>query len=82
MASRDENAERTNRVLRISQLDALELNKALEQLVWSQFTQCFPTHWVLIHALRGWVGVIAVLYKEGGSVLVAQSCLTLRPHGL
>ncbi|XP_068839974.1 peroxisome biogenesis factor 2 isoform X1 [Capricornis sumatraensis] len=41
MASRDENAERTNRVLRISQLDALELNKALEQLVWSQFTQCF-----------------------------------------
>ncbi|NXJ70593.1 PEX2 factor, partial [Rostratula benghalensis] len=28
-------------VLRISQLDALELNKALEQLVWSQFTSCF-----------------------------------------
>lgn len=28
-------------MLRISQLDALELNKALEQLVWAQFTQCF-----------------------------------------
>jgi len=41
MASREENTKRTNRVLRISQLDALELNKALEQLVWSQFSQCF-----------------------------------------
>ncbi|XP_036378361.1 peroxisome biogenesis factor 2 [Megalops cyprinoides] len=28
-------------VLRISQLDAFELDAALEQLVWSQFTQCF-----------------------------------------
>ncbi|XP_015210482.2 peroxisome biogenesis factor 2 isoform X1 [Lepisosteus oculatus] len=28
-------------VLRISQLDAFELDRALEQLVWSQFTQCF-----------------------------------------
>ncbi|XP_019678357.1 peroxisome biogenesis factor 2 isoform X1 [Leopardus geoffroyi] len=41
MASREEKTKRTNRVLRISQLDALELNKALEQLVWAQFTQCF-----------------------------------------
>lgn len=41
MASGEENPKRTDRVLRISQLDALELNKALEQLVWSQFTQCF-----------------------------------------
>ncbi|KAL2085376.1 hypothetical protein ACEWY4_018696 [Coilia grayii] len=29
------------RVLRISQLDAFELDGALEQLVWSQFSQCF-----------------------------------------
>ncbi|KAM4543820.1 peroxisome biogenesis factor 2 isoform 1-T1 [Fundulus diaphanus] len=28
-------------VLRISQLDALELDSALEQLMWTQFTQCF-----------------------------------------
>ncbi|XP_035268386.1 peroxisome biogenesis factor 2 [Anguilla anguilla] len=28
-------------VLRISQLDAFELDTALEQLVWSQFSQCF-----------------------------------------
>ncbi|XP_028826089.1 peroxisome biogenesis factor 2 [Denticeps clupeoides] len=28
-------------VLRISQLDAFELDAALEQLVWSQFSQCF-----------------------------------------
>ncbi|XP_015341372.1 peroxisome biogenesis factor 2 isoform X2 [Marmota marmota marmota] len=41
MAPREENTKSTDRVLRISQLDALELNKALEQLVWSQFTQCF-----------------------------------------
>lgn len=41
MASREDNAQSTHRVLRISQLDALELNKALEQLVWSQVTQCF-----------------------------------------
>lgn len=41
MAAREESTQSANRVLRISQLDALELNKALEQLVWSQFTQCF-----------------------------------------
>lgn len=29
------------RVLRISQLDAFELDDALEQLVWSQFSRCF-----------------------------------------
>ncbi|XP_061821515.1 peroxisome biogenesis factor 2 [Nerophis lumbriciformis] len=28
-------------VLRISQLDALELDSALEQLLWTQFSQCF-----------------------------------------
>ncbi|TSK98493.1 Peroxisome biogenesis factor 2 [Bagarius yarrelli] len=31
----------SHRVLRISQLDAFELDEALEQLVWSQFTRCF-----------------------------------------
>ncbi|XP_066541420.1 peroxisome biogenesis factor 2 [Hoplias malabaricus] len=30
-----------SRVLRISQLDAFELDGALEQLIWSQFSQCF-----------------------------------------
>ncbi|XP_053571120.1 peroxisome biogenesis factor 2 [Bombina bombina] len=33
--------EEINPVLRISQLDAIELNKALEQLIWSQFNSCF-----------------------------------------
>ncbi|XP_028659277.1 peroxisome biogenesis factor 2 [Erpetoichthys calabaricus] len=28
-------------VLRISQLDAFELDRALEQLIWTQFSQCF-----------------------------------------
>ncbi|XP_017667902.1 PREDICTED: peroxisome biogenesis factor 2 isoform X3 [Lepidothrix coronata] len=41
MASSTGNEKGVNPVLRISQLDALELNKALEQLVWSQFTNCF-----------------------------------------
>lgn len=41
MASIIGNEKSVNPVLRISQLDALELNKALEQLVWSQFTSCF-----------------------------------------
>ncbi|XP_066479755.1 peroxisome biogenesis factor 2 [Tiliqua scincoides] len=41
MASKDDNGTKVTPVLRISQLDALELNKALEQLVWSQFTRCF-----------------------------------------
>ncbi|NXR07768.1 PEX2 factor, partial [Semnornis frantzii] len=41
MASSTGNEKSVNPVLRISQLDALELNKALEQLVWTQFTSCF-----------------------------------------
>ncbi|XP_029815191.1 peroxisome biogenesis factor 2 isoform X2 [Manacus vitellinus] len=41
MASSTGDEKGVNPVLRISQLDALELNKALEQLVWSQFTNCF-----------------------------------------
>ncbi|XP_041923835.1 peroxisome biogenesis factor 2 isoform X1 [Alosa sapidissima] len=36
-----EPSEPATRVLRISQLDAFELDGALEQLVWSQFSQCF-----------------------------------------
>ncbi|XP_054023307.1 peroxisome biogenesis factor 2 [Dryobates pubescens] len=41
MASSTGNEKSVNPVLRISQLDALELNKALEQLVWTQFSSCF-----------------------------------------
>ncbi|XP_069477336.1 peroxisome biogenesis factor 2 [Ambystoma mexicanum] len=41
MASKEMDSGGIHPVLRISQLDALELNKALEQLVWSQFSQCF-----------------------------------------
>ncbi|XP_012671592.1 peroxisome biogenesis factor 2 [Clupea harengus] len=36
-----EASDLATRVLRISQLDAFELDGALEQLVWSQFSQCF-----------------------------------------
>ncbi|XP_068090937.1 peroxisome biogenesis factor 2 [Hyperolius riggenbachi] len=41
MALAENNMEDINPVLRISQLDAIELNKALEQLIWSQFNNCF-----------------------------------------
>ncbi|XP_048363739.1 peroxisome biogenesis factor 2 [Sphaerodactylus townsendi] len=41
MATSNSNGKKVTPALRISQLDALELNKALEQLVWSQFTRCF-----------------------------------------
>ncbi|XP_062376982.1 peroxisome biogenesis factor 2 [Sardina pilchardus] len=40
-AGTGEPSEPPARVLRISQLDAFELDGALEQLVWSQFSQCF-----------------------------------------
>ncbi|XP_063062273.1 peroxisome biogenesis factor 2 [Engraulis encrasicolus] len=39
--SAGEDGDPAMRVLRISQLDAFELDGALEQLVWSQFSQCF-----------------------------------------
>ncbi|XP_056378161.1 peroxisome biogenesis factor 2 [Hyla sarda] len=41
MAMAKNNMEDINPVLRISQLDAIELNKALEQLIWTQFNTCF-----------------------------------------
>ncbi|XP_029004528.1 peroxisome biogenesis factor 2 isoform X2 [Betta splendens] len=36
-------ADPTAPVLRINQLDALELDSALEQLVWTQFSRCFQS---------------------------------------
>ncbi|XP_059839389.1 peroxisome biogenesis factor 2 isoform X3 [Hypanus sabinus] len=41
MDSMEDNLSTLPPVLRISQLDAFELDRALEQLVWSQFAQCF-----------------------------------------
>ncbi|XP_075069783.1 peroxisome biogenesis factor 2 [Mixophyes fleayi] len=41
MAAVENNMGDINPVLRISQLDAIELNKALEQLIWTQFNSCF-----------------------------------------
>ncbi|XP_069777265.1 peroxisome biogenesis factor 2 isoform X2 [Narcine bancroftii] len=41
MDSKEDDLKPPATVLRISQLDAFELDRALEQLVWSQFTQCF-----------------------------------------
>ncbi|XP_048385342.1 peroxisome biogenesis factor 2 isoform X2 [Stegostoma tigrinum] len=41
MDSKEDSLNSLTPVLRISQLDAFELDRALEQLVWSQFAQCF-----------------------------------------
>ncbi|KAF0028215.1 hypothetical protein F2P81_019302 [Scophthalmus maximus] len=73
-------------VLRITQLDAFELDSALEQLVWTQFSQCFqnfrpglltplePELRALLHLLL-WR---FTLYS--GSATVGQSLLSLRYH--
>ncbi|XP_043921762.1 peroxisome biogenesis factor 2 [Protopterus annectens] len=41
MSSSEDGSNNLSPVLRVSQLDAYELNRALEQLVWAQFTHCF-----------------------------------------
>lgn len=73
-------------VLRISQLDALELDSALEQLLWTQFSQCFQ---------NGRPGLLTPVEPElrallqlllwrftlySGSATVGQSLLSLRYH--
>ncbi|KAK9527880.1 hypothetical protein VZT92_014402 [Zoarces viviparus] len=75
-------------VLRISQLDALELDSSLEQLVWTQFSQCFhncrpglltplePELRALLHLLL-WR---FTLYSS--SATVGQSLLSLRYHNI
>ncbi|XP_056289906.1 peroxisome biogenesis factor 2 isoform X1 [Pseudoliparis swirei] len=75
-------------VLRISQLDALELDSSLEQLVWTQFSQCFhncrpglltplePELRALLHLLV-WR---FTLYSS--STTVGQSLLSLRYHNV
>ncbi|CAB1446106.1 unnamed protein product [Pleuronectes platessa] len=79
-------AEPQTPVLRITQLDALELDSALEQLVWSQFSQCFqkcrpglltplePELRALLHLLV-WR---FTLYSS--STTVGQSLLSLHYH--
>ncbi|XP_028290431.1 peroxisome biogenesis factor 2 isoform X2 [Gouania willdenowi] len=74
-------------VLRINQLDALELDSALEQLLWTQFSKCFqnfrpglltplePELKVLLHLLL-WR---FTLYSNNATV--GQSLLSLRYHG-
>ncbi|CAG5895816.1 unnamed protein product [Menidia menidia] len=82
----DLDAEPPTPVLRISQLDALELDSALEQLLWTQFSRCFqnfrpglltpvePELRALLHLLL-WR---FTLYSH--SATVGQSILSLRYH--
>ncbi|XP_033842041.1 peroxisome biogenesis factor 2 [Periophthalmus magnuspinnatus] len=79
-------SEALNPVLRISQLDALELDSSLEQLMWSQFSLCFqnfrpglltpaePELRALLHLLL-WK---FTLYPN--SATVGQSILNVRYH--
>lgn len=73
-------------VLRISQLDALELDSALEQLLWTQFSQCFQNCrpgllTPLEPELRALLKLLVwrfTLYSN--SATVGQSLLSLRYH--
>ncbi|KAF7662840.1 hypothetical protein LDENG_00224670 [Lucifuga dentata] len=73
-------------VLRINQLDALELDSALEQLVWTQFSQCFYNCrpgllTPLEPELRALLQLLLwrfTLYSS--STTVGQSLLSLRYH--
>lgn len=75
-------------VLRISQLDALELDSALEQLLWTQFSRCFQNcrPGLLTPAepeLRALLQLLVwrfTLYSSGATV--GQSLLSLRYHNL
>lgn len=75
-------------VLRINQLDALELDSALEQLLWTQFSQCFQNcrPGLLTPAepeLRALLQLLVwrfTLYSN--STTVGQSLLSLRYHNL
>lgn len=75
-------------VLRINQLDALELDSALEQLLWTRFSQCFQNcrPGLLTPAepeLRALLQLLVwrfTLYTN--STTVGQSLLSLRYHNL
>ncbi|XP_029979697.1 peroxisome biogenesis factor 2 isoform X1 [Sphaeramia orbicularis] len=82
----DTNVDPLTPVLRISQLDALELDSALEQLVWTQFSQCFQNCrpgllTPLEPELRALLQLLIwrfTLYSN--SATVGQSILSLRYH--
>lgn len=75
-------------VLRISQLDALELDSALEQLLWTQFSQCFQNCrpgllTPLEPELRALLQLLLwrfTLYSS--SATVGQSLLSLQYHNM
>uniref|UniRef100_UPI0037E89D20 peroxisome biogenesis factor 2 n=1 Tax=Semicossyphus pulcher TaxID=241346 RepID=UPI0037E89D20 len=75
-------------VLRISQLDALELDSSLEQLLWTQFSQCFQNCrpgllTPLEPELRALLQLLLwrfTLYSS--STTVGQSLLSIRYHNV
>lgn len=87
-SGREIDADPQTPVLRINQLDALELDSALEQLLWAQFSQCFQNcrPGLLTPAepeLRALLQLVLwrfTLYSN--STTVGQSLLSLRYHNL
>ncbi|XP_027032382.1 peroxisome biogenesis factor 2 [Tachysurus fulvidraco] len=82
--TRSESSSR--RVLRISQLDAFELDDALEQLVWSQFARCFQ-HFkpgLLTRVEPELKALLQLLVWRftvySGSATVGQTLLNIRYH--
>lgn len=87
-SGRESVADPRTPVLRINQLDALELDSALEQLLWTQFSQCFqncrpglltPTE----PELRALLQLLLwrfTLYSNGATV--GQSLLSMRYHNI
>lgn len=76
----------SHRVLRISQLDAFELDDALEQLVWSQFARCFQ-HFkpgLLTRVEPELKALLQLLVWRftvySGSATVGQTLLNIRYH--
>lgn len=75
-------------VLRISQLDALELDSALEQLLWTQFSQCFQNcRPGLLTPLEPELRALLQLFVwrftlYSSSTTVGQSLLSLRYHNI
>lgn len=84
----DKHVDPQTPVLRIDQLDALELDSALEQLLWTRFSQCFQNcrPGLLTPAepeLRALLQLLLwrfTLYSN--SATVGQSLLSLRYHNL
>ncbi|XP_034562892.1 peroxisome biogenesis factor 2 isoform X2 [Notolabrus celidotus] len=88
MEREDNHVDPQTPVLRISQLDALELDSSLEQLIWTQFSQCFQNcRPGLLTPLEPELKALLQLFLwrftlYSNSTTVGQSLLSLRYHNV